>query len=140
MSRYLRFAIQLGATAIVVFASGLIGSKVLTQSTSIEVGESELILNDFPLGENKSISVNVRNPGFFGKVQVVGFGGSCGLGCVEEVDFKPFQLEPGETKKLSMLVKSPRQPGPIEAAFTLFYTSNNGTRRKELCVRGNAVE
>jgi hypothetical protein len=49
-------------------------------------------------------------------------------------------VEPSESKKLAMLVKSPRQAGAIEAAFMLFYTSNNETRRKELCIRGNAVE
>ena len=137
---YKRFVSRFVAAALFVFACGLIGSKLLTRSTSLEINSSELTLNNFPFGEVRDLSFNVHNPSFFGAAQIIGIRGACGLGCIEEVEFQPFKLEPGETKRMTVLFKSPRQPGPIEAAFTLYYTSNNRTRRQELCVRGNAIE
>jgi len=128
------------AAALFVIACGLIGSTIFNRSTILEIESSELTLINFPFGEDRNLSFNVRNPSFFGSAQIVGLRGACGLGCVEEVDFHPFQLKAGETKRMTVLFKSPRQPGRIEAAFSLFHTSNNGTRCKELCVRGNAVE
>ena len=140
MLRYQRFAFRSVVVAIVVFASGLIGSKILTRSTSLDVESSELTLSNFPIGQVRDLSFNVHNPSFFGAAQIVGVGGSCSLGCVEETAFQSFKLEPGESKRLTVQFKSPRTPGPIEVDFSLYYTSNNRTRRKELCVRGNAVE
>ena len=140
MLRYKRFVSRFVAAALFVFASGLVGSKMLTRSTTLEIDSSELTLSNFPFGQEKNLSFNVHNPSFFGAAQIVGLRGACGMGCVEEVDFQPFQLKPGETKRLTVQFKSPREPGPIEAAFSLYYTSNNRTRCKELCVRGNAVE
>lgn len=140
MLRYKWFVSRFVAAALFVLACGLIGSTILTRSTSLEIESSELTLINFPFGQEKNLSFNVYNPSFFGAAQVVGLRGACGLGCVEEVDFQPFQLKPGETKRLTVKFKSPREPGQIEAAFSLYYTSNNRTRCKELCVRGNAVE
>jgi len=84
------------ATALFVFACGLIGSKILTQSTTLEFESSELTLRNFPFGEDRNLSFRVHNQSFLGAAKVVGI-----LGAV---------------------------------------TSNNRTRCKELCVRGNAVE
>ena len=140
MLRYKRCAFRFVAAALFVFACGLVGSTILTRSTSLDIQSSELTLCNFPFGEVRDLSFNIRNPSFFGAAQIVGIRGSCGLGCVEEEAFEPFKLEPGESKKLTVQFRSPKQPGPIEAAFSLFYTSNNRTRCKELWVRGNAVE
>lgn len=140
MLRYKKLISRFIAAALFIFACGLIGSTILTRSTSLEIASSELTLSDFPFGEDRIVSFSVHNPSFFGVTQVVGIRGACGLGCVEDVDFEPFQLKSGETKKMTVLFKSPKQPGPIEAAFSLYYTSSNRTRCKELCIRGNAVE
>ena len=140
MLRYQRFAFRSVVVALFVFACGLIGSKILTRSTSLEIDSSELIVSNFPIGEVRDLSFNVRNPSFFGAAQIVGIRGGCSLGCVEEIAFQSFKLEPGESKRLTVQFKSPRTPGPIEVAFSLYYTSNNRTRRQELCVRGNAIE
>ncbi len=140
MLRYQRFVLGLVLAAIFVFASGLIGSKILTRSISLDVESSELTLSNFPFGEVRDLSFNVHNPSFFGAAQIVGIRGSCGRGCVEEIAFQSFKLEPGESKRLTVQFKSPRTPGPIEVDFSLYFTSNNRTRGKKLCVRGNAVE
>ena len=135
MLLYKRLVSRFVAAALFIFACGLIGSTILTRSTSLEIESSELTLSDFPFGEDRMVSFGVHNPSFFGVTQVVGIRGACGLGCVEDVDFEPFQLKSGETKKMTVLFKSPKQPGPIEAAFSLYYTSSNRTRCKELCIR-----
>ena len=140
MFHFKRYAFRFVAAALFVIACGLIGSSILTRSTSLEIQSSELTLSDFPFGEDRMVSFGVNNPSFFGEAQIVGIRGACGLGCVEDVDFQPFQLKCGETKKMTVLFKSPKQPGPIEAAFSLYYTSSNRTRCKELYFRGNAVE
>lgn len=140
MLRYKKFVSRVVAAAFFVFVCGMIGSKILTRSTTLEFESSELTLTDFPFGEDRNLTFSVHNPSFLGVVQVVGIRGACGLGCVEELDFQPFKLKSGETKKMRVLFKSPRQPGPIDAAFSLYYTSSNRTRCKELCVRGNAIE
>ena len=140
MLRFRKFVYGFVATALIVVACGLIGSKILTRTTTLEFESSEFTLNNFPFGEERKLSFSVHNPSFFGAAQVVGIRGACGLGCVAEVDFEPFQLKSGETRKMTVLFRSPREPGPIEAAFSLYYTSSNRTRCKELCVRGNAIE
>ena len=140
MLRYQRFAYRFVVVALFVFACGLIGSTILTRSTTLAVEVSGLTLTDFPCGQEKTLSFSVRNPSFFGAAQIVGFSGSCGRGCVEDIDFQPFQLSPGESKQLTVNFRSSRQPGPIEVAFTLYFTTSNRTRHLELCVTGNAVE
>ena len=143
MLRYQRFAyrsVVVVVAALFVLACGLIGPSILTRSTTLAVESSELTLTNFPIGEEKILSFSVRNRSFFGAAQIVGIRGACGQGCVEEIDFQPFQLKPGESKRLSVLFKSPRQPGPIEVAFTLYFTSSNRTRILGLCVTGNAME
>ncbi len=140
MLRYQRFVSRFVAASLFLFACGLIGSTILTRSTSLEIDSSELTLSNFPVGQVRELSFNVHNPSYFGAAQIVGIRGGCSLGCVEAVAFQSFQLEPGESKRLIVQFKSPKTPGPIEVDFSLYYTSNNRTRRQELCIRGNAVE
>lgn len=140
MLHYQRFAYRSVLVALFVLACGLIGPSILTRSTRLAVESSELTLTNFPFGEEKILSFSVRNPSFLGVARVVGIRGACGLGCVEEIDFQPFHLKPGESKRLTVKFKSPRQPGQIEAAFTLYFTASNRTHLLKLCVSGNAVE
>lgn len=133
-----RFVFRLLLIVTATFVCGLIGSKMLTQTIHVE--SSELTLNNFPTGTETDLSFSIQNPSFFGVIEIVGIHGSCGQGCVEEAGVQPFQLEPRQSKRLTVKFKSPQQPGPIDAEFFLYFTSFSRTRIQRVVVCGNAIE
>lgn len=140
MNGYQRFARRMTVVGIVLLAGGLIwSSRSSIKSTKLSIESAELTLVDHPCGDESDLTFNVTNPNS-GTVRIVGIEGSCGQGCVHMSEMQPFQLESGQSKKVTMRFVAPTKTGPIKAPFVIYFAYKNTSLWQEMSFTGNAVE
>ncbi len=134
-----RIVLVMLLATLVLFAistsRGLLGRPTLLPKFSPEMFE----LSDYPCGERSRHVFEITNTNSF-PIRIVGIGGNCGPGgCVEPVDFRPFELAAKQRATVTVEFKSPMNPGPIEVSLTVHFSSDR-VRSTEVHFSGNSVE
>lgn len=135
-SAWLAFAI---AIVSVLLATVICRSPLVRTTMTPEFNPKGYNLLDFPIREKSNLAIEIINPNSF-KISIVGIGGTCGPGgCVEPVDFRPFELAAKQRATVTVEFKSPMNPGPIEVSLPVHFSSDR-VRCTEIHFSGNSVE